>query len=123
MTSFGLQRPLRQATKDAEGGTLSSNKVAALGEVEDIASLSTDCLMEALSSSDDDDFTWESLEPSQCPRFCRAWIRLRRRMELLLRIGEAHGRGCHTVQPKWTSRARPRWGKTKTGRRRARGVG
>eukprot|EP00971_Amphidinium_carterae_P254061 5043851-Amphidinium_carterae.1 len=55
------------AGKDAEGGTLSSNNVVALGEVDDIASLSTDYLTEALSSSDDDDSTWESLSPSKCP--------------------------------------------------------
>eukprot|EP00971_Amphidinium_carterae_P098167 1942057-Amphidinium_carterae.1 len=55
------------AGKDAEE-VHSSQKVAAFGEVDDIASLSTDCLTEALSSSDDDDFTWESLKPSKCPQ-------------------------------------------------------
>eukprot|EP00971_Amphidinium_carterae_P267674 5310069-Amphidinium_carterae.1 len=56
------------AAKYAEGGTLSSNRVVALGEVGDIASLSTDCLTEVLSSSDDNDSIWESLEPSKCPQ-------------------------------------------------------
>eukprot|EP00971_Amphidinium_carterae_P233446 4633195-Amphidinium_carterae.1 len=41
---------------DAKRGTLGNTSVEALGEDGETASLSTDCLQEDLSSSDDDDF-------------------------------------------------------------------
>eukprot|EP00971_Amphidinium_carterae_P342928 6482405-Amphidinium_carterae.1 len=70
MRSSGLQKPAR---KDAEGGILSSNKVVALGEVADVASLSTECLTQVLLSSDDeDDSIWESLEPHSAPKLVQS---------------------------------------------------
>eukprot|EP00971_Amphidinium_carterae_P252730 5017691-Amphidinium_carterae.1 len=62
--SVRRRNPSSQAgRKDAEGGTLRNNKDVAMGEVDDITSLSTDCLTEQPSSSNEDDFTWESLAP------------------------------------------------------------
>eukprot|EP00971_Amphidinium_carterae_P046115 907741-Amphidinium_carterae.2 len=48
--------------------TLKNKKVAALGNDGETASLSSDCLQEDQSSSDVDDFTWESFEPTKCPQ-------------------------------------------------------
>eukprot|EP00971_Amphidinium_carterae_P146631 2906263-Amphidinium_carterae.2 len=88
-----------------------------MGEVDDIASLSTDCLTEALSSSDDDS-TWESLEPSKCPQAFVDGGFASQEEEV---DGDV---ACYAAsQPQWTSRAKLSWRMTKSGRRRARRVG
>eukprot|EP00971_Amphidinium_carterae_P274694 5451092-Amphidinium_carterae.2 len=90
-----------------------------MGEVDDIISLSKDCLTEQLSSSDEDDFTWGSLAPVKCPKLCRAWDR---HGDLAKHFEEVDEDVAHYAasQPKWTNRAKLSWRKTKTGRRRAR---
>eukprot|EP00971_Amphidinium_carterae_P026324 519190-Amphidinium_carterae.1 len=57
---------------DARAGTLGT-KVEALGEDGETASLSTDCLQEDLSSSNDDDFSLASLEQMSGPQGCKGF--------------------------------------------------
>eukprot|EP00971_Amphidinium_carterae_P268176 5320605-Amphidinium_carterae.1 len=57
---------------DAKGGTLGSTRVEALGEDGETASLSTDCLQEHPSSSDEGDFSWASLEQLSGPQGSKA---------------------------------------------------
>eukprot|EP00971_Amphidinium_carterae_P131890 2612603-Amphidinium_carterae.1 len=67
------------------------------------------------------------------PSFCRAWIRLGSRMELLYFKMAKHMEEAQIVdgdvasyaasKPRWAGRAKLSWRKTKSGRRRARQVG
>eukprot|EP00971_Amphidinium_carterae_P042028 825674-Amphidinium_carterae.2 len=117
--------------RGANGVTLCNNKVAAFGEDGETAPLSTDCLQEDLSSSDDDDFPWESLEPTKCPQaftagaFASELEEWNFDMEMAKHFEEVNEDvASHAAsQPKWNSRAKLSWRKTQTGRRRARRVG
>eukprot|EP00971_Amphidinium_carterae_P019378 381542-Amphidinium_carterae.1 len=109
------------AGKDAEGATLSSHKVA-LGEDDDITSLPADYLTEELSSSDEDDFIWELLEPTKCPqtfaaRGCASeiekwsfYLKMAKHMEEVDEDVASYA----ASQPKSTSRAKLSWRKTKS---------
>eukprot|EP00971_Amphidinium_carterae_P326523 6457376-Amphidinium_carterae.1 len=87
-----------------------------------------DCLTEVLSSSDDDDSTWESLEPSKCPQgFVERGFASKEEEEeeeeawnFYLKVAKHMEEFDDAAsQPRWTSRAKLSWRKTKSGRRRA----
>eukprot|EP00971_Amphidinium_carterae_P203291 4034246-Amphidinium_carterae.1 len=60
MTKLGLQKGLVER--------LLRELPLALGKDGETASLTSDCLQEELSSSDDDGSTWEPLKPTKCPQ-------------------------------------------------------
>eukprot|EP00971_Amphidinium_carterae_P136106 2696984-Amphidinium_carterae.1 len=63
----------------AKRATLRNNKDEVWGEDGETASLTSECLQEDLSSSDDKDFSWEALEPTKCPQTFASSARLRLR--------------------------------------------
>eukprot|EP00971_Amphidinium_carterae_P207751 4122181-Amphidinium_carterae.1 len=92
----------------------------AMSEVDDVTSISTDCLTEQPSSSDEDNFTWESLAPVKCPKTFveRGFASELEEWNFYKDLAKHFEEGDEDVasQPKWASRAKLSWRKTKTGR-------
>eukprot|EP00971_Amphidinium_carterae_P022386 441422-Amphidinium_carterae.1 len=126
-----IKLDVQTSETDTKGGTLGSTKVEALEEDGEAASLFTDCLQEDLSSSDDDDFSWASLEQLGGPYGSKVrgfdseaeewniYLDTAKHMEELEQDVARHAASC----PTWHSKARLCGRKMKTGRRRARCVG